>query len=136
MNGIYLTITEGVEKLTTGYRALENDGLLYTLVALMVIDYITELMITVIEKSPSRNIGFRGVFKKVLIFCFVGIGQMVDLHIIQKGSVIRTSVIFFYISNEGISILENAALIGLPVPKKLKDILEQLKDSNNKERRD
>lgn len=79
---IYLTITEGFEKLTAGYRALENDGLLYTLVALMVIDYITELMITVIDKSTSRNIGFKGFFKKVLILCFVGIGQMVDLHII------------------------------------------------------
>ncbi|MCG3417555.1 phage holin family protein [Oceanobacillus jordanicus] len=134
MSCIYLTITEGFEKLTAGYRALENDGLLYTLVALMVIDCITELMITVIEKSPSQNIGFRGVFKKVLIFCFVGIGQMVDLHIIQNESIIRTAVIFFYISNEGISILKNAALIGLPVPKKLKDILEQLKDNDKKEK--
>ncbi|MBB2481052.1 phage holin family protein [Bacillus sp. APMAM] len=110
------------------------DGFLYALVTFVVIDYITGFMVAVIEKKLSSEIGFRGIFKKVLIFCLVGIGHMIDLHLIQSGSVIRTAVIFFYISNEGISIIENAALIGLPVPKKLKDILEQLKDKDEEEK--
>lgn len=117
-----------------GYFLGGFDGFLYALVTFVVIDYITGFMVAVIEKKLSSEIGFRGIFKKVLIFCLVGIGHMIDLHLIQSGSVIRTAVIFFYISNEGISIIENAALIGLPVPKKLKDILEQLKDKNEEEK--
>lgn len=117
-----------------GYFLGGFDGFLYALVAFVVIDYITGLMVAVIEKKLSSKIGFRGVFKKVVIFCLVGIGHMIDLHLIKSGSVIRTAVIFFYISNEGISILENTTLIGLPVPKKLKDILEQLKDNYKEEK--
>lgn len=117
-----------------GYFLGGFDGFLYALVTFVVIDYITGFMVAVIEKNLSSEIGFRGIFKKVLIFCLVGIGHMIDLHLIQSGSVIRTAVIFFYISNEGISIFENAALIGLPVPKKLKDILEQLKDKDEEEK--
>lgn len=117
-----------------GYFLGGFDGFLYALVTFVVIDYITGFMVAVIEKKLSSEIGFRGIFKKVLIFCLVGIGHMIDLHLIQSGSVIRTAVIFFYLSNEGISILENTALIGLPVPKKLKDILEQLKDKDEEEK--
>lgn len=117
-----------------GYFLGGFDGFLYALVTFVVIDYITGLMVAVIEKKLSSEIGFRGIFKKVLIFCLVGIGHIIDLHLIKSGSVVRTAVIFFYISNEGISILENTALIGLPVPKKLKDILEQLKDKDKEEK--
>ncbi|WP_010651578.1 phage holin family protein [Oceanobacillus massiliensis] len=117
-----------------GYFLGGFDGFLYALVTFVVIDYITGFMVAVIEKKLSSEIGFRGIFKKVLIFCLVGIGHMIDMHLIQSGSVIRTAVIFFYISNEGISIIENAALIGLPVPKKLKDILAQLKDKDEEEK--
>ena len=103
------------------------DGLIYALVALVVIDYMTGLMAAAVEKKLSSEIGFRGIFKKVLIFMLVGIGHILDTKIIGDGSVLRTAVIFFYISNEGISILENAGRIGLPIPQKLKAILEQLK---------
>ena len=104
------------------------DGLLYALIAFVVIDYITGLMAGVIQKKLSSEIGFKGICKKVAIFCLVGIGHVLDTRIIGNGSVLRTAVIFFYLSNEGISIIENVAIIGLPVPKKLKDVLAQLHD--------
>lgn len=103
------------------------DGFLYALVAFVVTDYLTGLMAAVVEKKLSSEVGFRGIFKKILIFMLVGIGSILDRQIIGDGSVLRTAVIFFYISNEGISIIENAGRIGLPIPQKLKDILEQLK---------
>lgn len=109
-----------------GYFLGGWDGFLYALVAFIVIDYITGLMCAVLDKKLSSDIGFRGIFKKVLIFSLVAIGHIIDKNVIGDGSVIRTAVIFFYLSNEGVSILENAAHIGLPIPKKLKDILEQL----------
>jgi toxin secretion/phage lysis holin len=111
------------------------DGFLYALVAFVVLDYITGVMLAVLEKKLSSEIGAKGIFKKVLIFTLVGIGHIIDSHIIGDGSVIRTAVIFFYLSNEGISILENAAYIGLPIPQKLKDVLEQLHPRDDKEER-
>ncbi len=112
-----------------GYFFGGFDGFLYALLVFVVIDYITGIMVAVLEKKLSSEVGFRGIFKKVLIFCFVAIGQIVDTELIGQGSVLRTAVIFFYISNEGISILENATIIGLPVPEKLKDVLVQLKNN-------
>lgn len=108
------------------------DGLLYALIAFVVIDYITGFMCAVVDKKLSSEIGFKGIFKKVLIFALVGIGHILDTHIIGQGSVLRTAVIFFYISNEGVSLLENAAHLGLPVPQKIKTILEQLHDRSEK----
>lgn len=102
------------------------DGFMYALITFVVIDYVTGLMVAVLERKLSSEVGFRGIFKKVLIFTFVGIGNIIDVYLIKNGSAIRTAVIFFYVSNEGISIIENAAKIGLPIPQKLKDILEQL----------
>lgn len=104
------------------------DGFLYALLMFVVIDYATGLMAAFVQKKISSEVGFKGICKKVAIFCLVGIGHVLDTQIIQNGSVLRTAVIFFYLSNEGISIIENIALIGLPVPKKLKDVLEQLQD--------
>jgi toxin secretion/phage lysis holin len=109
-----------------GYFLGGIDGFMYALITFVVIDYITGLMVAVVEKKMSSEVGFAGIFRKVLIFILVGISNIVDVHLIKNGSAIRTAVIFFYISNEGISIIENAAKIGLPIPKKLKDILEQL----------
>lgn len=103
------------------------DGLIYALIAFVVIDYITGVMCAVINKKLSSEIGFRGIFRKVLIFLLVGIGNIVDKQLIVSGSVIRTAVVFFYLSNEGISIIENAGILGLPIPRKLKDVLAQLK---------
>lgn len=102
------------------------DGLLYALVAFVTIDYITGIMVAILEKKLSSSIGFKGIFKKVLIFTFVGIGHIVDIYILQNGSAIRTAVIFFYLSNEGLSIVENAAKIGLPVPENLKKVFTEL----------
>ena len=104
------------------------DGLIYSLVAFVVIDYITGLMVAVLEKKVSSSIGFKGIFKKVLIFTFVGIGHIVDFHIIKNGSAVRTAVIFFYLSNEGLSIIENSVKVGLPIPEKLKEVFLSMKE--------
>lgn len=116
-----------------GYFLGGWDGFLYALLTFVVIDYITGLMCAVLDKKLSSEVGFRGIFKKVLIFSLVAIGHIIDKNVIGDGSVIRTAVIFFYLSNEGISILENAVHVGLPVPQKLKDILEQLHNRSEKE---
>lgn len=104
------------------------DGFLYALIAFVVIDYLTGVMCAIADKKLSSNVGFRGIFHKVLIFVMVGVGHVIDTQLIGDGSALRTAVIFFYISNEGISLLENASHIGLPIPQKLKDVLAQLHD--------
>nr|DAV35489.1 MAG TPA: holin [Caudoviricetes sp.] len=109
------------------------DGLLYALLAFVVIDYITGIMCAVIDKKLSSAVGFKGIFKKVLIFALVGVGHLLDTRVIGSGSVLRTAVIFFYLSNEGVSLLENATYLGLPIPQKLKSVLEQLHDRSEKE---
>lgn len=102
------------------------DGFMYALLAFVVIDYITGLMVAVLEKKLSSEVGFRGIFKKILIFIMVGFANIIDTYLIKNGSVIRTATIFFYIANESISIFENTGKIGLPIPEKLKTALEQL----------
>ena len=109
------------------------DGFLYALIVFVVVDYLMGVMAAVLNKKLSSEVGFHGIFKKVVIFALVAVGHIVDAYVIQNGSVIRTAVIFFYLSNEGISILENASVLGLPVPQKLKDVLEQLKDGKEGE---
>jgi toxin secretion/phage lysis holin len=109
------------------------DGFLYALIAFVVIDYILGVMCAILEKHLSSDVGAQGIFKKVVIFSLVGIAHIIDQNIIGDGGVIRTAVIFFYLSNEGISIIENSTRIGLPVPEKLKEILEQLKDGGDKD---
>lgn len=115
-----------------GYFLGGFDGFMYALITFIVIDYVTGLMVAVLERKLSSQVGFRGIFKKVLIFVMVGIGNILDVHLIKNGSAIRTAVIFFYISNEGISIIENSAKIGLPIPEKLKDVLKQLNKEDDK----
>ena len=109
------------------------DGFLYALIVFVVVDYLTGVMVAVLNKELSSSVGFHGIFKKIVIFALVAVGHIIDANVIQEGSVIRTAVIFFYLSNEGISILENVSAIGLPVPQKLKDVLEQLKDHKEEE---
>ena len=109
------------------------DGFLYALIVFVVVDYITGLMAAFIQKKLSSETGFKGICKKVAIFCLVGIGHILDAQVIGAGSVLRTAVIFFYLSNEGISIIENVAIIGLPVPQKLIDVLEQLREEKEDE---
>jgi len=102
------------------------DGFLYALITLVVIDYLTGVMLAILEKRLSSEVGARGIFKKVLIFALVAVGHIIDTQVISNGSAVRTAVIFFYLSNEGISILENTAKIGLPIPEKLKLVLKQM----------
>ena len=102
------------------------DGFLYALIAFTVIDYITGVMCAITDKNLSSSIGFKGICRKVLIFTLVGIGNILDVYVLGQGGVLRTAVIFFYLSNEGVSILENSAHLGLPIPEKLKEVLEQL----------
>lgn len=109
------------------------DGLLYALIAFVVVDYITGVMCAVVDKKLSSAVGFKGIFKKVLIFALVGVANILDVNVIGTGSVLRTAIIFFYISNEGVSLIENAGHLGLPIPAKLKAVLEQLHDRAEKE---
>ena len=104
------------------------DGFLYALIAFVLVDYVTGVMCAIADKKLSSEVGFKGICRKVLIFLLVGIANIVDVQVIGTGSVLRTAVIFFYLSNEGVSLLENAAHLGLPVPEKMKDILAQLHD--------
>ncbi len=108
------------------------DGLLYALLAFVVVDYITGVMCAVADHSLSSEVGFKGICRKVLIFLLVGIANILDVQVIGTGSVLRTAVVFFYISNEGISLLENAGHLGLPIPAKMKEVLEQLHDRSEK----
>ena len=108
------------------------DGFLYALIAFVVLDYLLGVMCGIVEKHLSSDVGARGIFKKVVIFSLVGVAHIIDQNIIGDGGVLRTAVIFFYLSNEGISIIENATRLGLPVPEKLRDVLEQLKDGGDK----
>ena len=116
-----------------GYFLGGCDGLLIALVVFAVTDYITGVMCAIADKKLSSEIGFKGICRKVIIFMLVGIAHVLDINVIATGSVLRTAVIFFYLSNEGVSLLENAAHLGLPVPEKLKDVLEQLHDRAEKE---
>ena len=115
-----------------GYFLGSYDGLLIALLAFVVIDYITGVMCAIADKNLSSEVGFRGICRKVLIFLLVGIANILDVQVIGTGSVLRTAVIFFYLSNEGVSLLENAGHLGLPIPKKLKDVLAQLHDRAEK----
>ena len=111
-----------------GYFLGGCDGLLIALVVFVAVDYLTGVICAVSDKKLSSEVGFKGICRKVLIFLLVGIANIVDVQVIGTGSVLRTAVIFFYLSNEGVSLLENAAHLGLPVPEKMKDILAQLHD--------
>lgn len=109
------------------------NGFVYALIAFVVVDYITGVMCAIVDKKLSSDVGFHGIFKKILIFSLVGVGHIIDAFIIGSGDAVRTAVIFFYLSNEGVSILENAGRIGLPIPQNLKDILVQLHNKGDKD---
>jgi len=112
------------------------DGFLYALIAFVVVDYATGLMVAIVNKKVDSSIGFRGIFKKVVIFLLVGVANIVDVLVLGQAGVVRTAVIFFYLSNEGISVLENTSKLGVPYPQVLKDILAQLKDKDNDKKGD
>lgn len=109
------------------------DGFLYALIAFVVIDYATGVLCAIADKNLSSEVGFKGICRKVLIFTLVGIGNILDVYVLGEAGVLRTAVIFFYLSNEGVSLLENSAHMGLPIPEKLKDVLAQLHDRAGKD---
>lgn len=111
-----------------GYFVGGMDGLLTALLILMTIDYITGIMCAIVDRQLSSAVGFKGICKKVLILMLVGVAHIVDLHVVGTGEALRSAVICFYLSNEGVSVLENAGRLGLPIPEKLKAILAQLHD--------
>ncbi len=116
-----------------GYFLGGCDGLLIALLLFVITDYITGVMCAIADKKLSSAVGFKGICRKVLIFLLVGIANILDMQVIGTGSVLRTAVIFFYISNEGVSLLENAGHLGLPIPVKIKSVLEQLHDREEQE---
>lgn len=116
-----------------GYFLGGCDGLLFALVVFAVADYITGVMCAISDKKLSSHVGFKGICRKVIIFMLVGIAHMIDVNVIATGSILRTAVIFFYLSNEGVSLLENAGHLGLPIPEKFKVVLEQLHDRAEKD---
>ena len=111
-----------------GYFLGGMDGLMIALIVLMTLDYVSGVMCAIIDKKLSSAVGFKGICKKVFILMLVGVAHIIDLHVVGTGSALRGAVIFFYMSNEGLTLLENAAHIGLPIPDKLRDILSQLHD--------
>lgn len=109
------------------------DGLIYSLIAFVLIDYLTGVMAAIVDRQLSSEIGFKGIFKKVSIFMLVAVGHIIDSKLLGTGTALRTAIILFYSSNEGISILENATRMGLPIPKKIKSVLEQLKKDSDED---
>ena len=116
-----------------GYFVGGMDGMLIALIVFMVLDYITGLMRAVMDRKLSSAVGFRGICKKVLILMLVGVANIMDVHVIGTGSALRGAVVCFYLANEGLSLIENAAHIGLPIPEKLKDVLAQLHNREDKD---
>ena len=111
-----------------GYFLGECDSLLIALIVFVVVDYITGVMVAVSERKLSSEVGYKGILKKIFLLIMVGVAHVLDAHVMNTGSMLRTAVIFFYLSNEGISIIENAGKLGIPVPEKVRKVLEQLKD--------
>ena len=116
-----------------GYFLGGCDGLLFVLLVFVVLDYVTGFMCAAVDRKVSSAVGFKGLCRKVLIFALVRVGFLLDTYVIGQGGVLRTAFIFFYISNEGVSLVENAARLGLPIPGKLQAVLEQLHDKSEKE---
>ncbi len=116
-----------------GYFLGGCDGLLYALLAFVVLDYITGVLCAISDRSLNSNVSFRGLARKILIFAMVGVGHLLDTQILGETGVLRTAIIFFYLSNEGLSLVENAAYLGLPVPEKLRAVLEQLHEKERGE---
>lgn len=126
-------ISAGILGGIIGFMFGEVDGFILALVFLVTADYITGFMCALVEKNLSSEVGAKGIAKKVFIFILVAVANIIDTQILKDGAGIRTAVIFYYIANEGLSIVENAARLGLPVPKKLKSALEQLHEEETDE---
>ena len=116
-----------------GYFLGGADGMLIALIVFVALDYVTGVMCAIVDKKLSSAVGFKGIFKKVLIFALVGVAHILDVNVVGTGSALRSAIICFYLSNEGVSMLENAAHLGLPVPEKLREVLAQLHNRSDKD---
>lgn len=125
---IYTTIVAII-----GYLFGKIDGLMYALLTVIIIDYITGIICAIVNKKLCSSVGFKGILKKVSILIIISVAQIIDVNILSNNGILRSSVIAFYIVNESISILENSSNIGIPLPKKLKNVLKQLKDDSEKD---
>lgn len=103
------------------------DTLFFVLISFVAIDYVTGIASAAYTGTLSSRVGFLGIFKKVCIMCVVAAAHLLERVIGTDG--LRAVVIGFYIANEAISVLENVALTGVPLPEKLKNILHQLKNN-------
>lgn len=112
------------------------NGLLIALIVFVITDYITGIASAIVRKELSSSVGFKGLARKVLIFLIVGIANVLDVYVLGANAVLRTAVILFYMANEGLSIIENAGEIGLPIPKKLKEVLAQLRKKSGEDEKD
>ena len=119
-----------------GFLFGEVTGLFWALIAFMGMDYVTGVVIAVVGRKLSSEVGFRGLAKKFLVLVFVAVGHILDAYVLGNTAVFMTAVMLFYIANEGVSIIENAALLGLPVPEKVRSILEQIRNKAEKEEAD
>lgn len=102
------------------------DGLVYALIVFAIADYITGVLAAISERRLSSAVGFRGISRKILIFTLVGLAHLIDVHIFGAPGVLRAAVIFFYLSNEGISLVANATRLGLPVPSQMRGALDAI----------
>jgi len=119
-----------------GYFLGGLNGLMTALFAFMVLDYISGVMCAINDRKLSSAVGFRGICKKVMILILTGVAHIIDVDVVGDGDALRTAVICFYLSNEGLSLLENVSYLGLPVPERLKDALEQLHNRNEQKPND
>ena len=111
-----------------GWMFGQLDGFMYALIVFVATDYITGVMAAAVEKRLSSEVGFKGICRKITIFLLVALANIIDVNIIKSGSVARTAVVFFYISNEGLSIVENAAILGLEIPDWFRQMLKRINE--------
>lgn len=112
------------------------DGLLISLVILAIVDYITGVVAAAIGHRLDSRTGFIGIAKKLFMFALVGVGNLIDVNALSGTAVLRSAIICFYIANEALSIIENAGELGLPIPKKLKQLMEQLRNKEGEDKND
>lgn len=103
------------------------------LILFMILDYATGVLRGYINKKLSSNIGLHGIARKAVIFVVLIVAVALDRLLNTGNWVFRTLVCYFYIANEGLSLIENCSALGLPIPDKLKEALAQLKDGEKKE---
>ena len=131
MDNIFKNILAGVCTVLS-FLFGDMEGLMVALIALIILDYISGVIAAAVEKRLSSEVGAKGIAKKIFMLLIVALANIVDINVVGDGHVLKTVTVVFYICNECISLIENAGRIGVPVPKKLLDVLEQLRDKDDK----